>query len=140
VKTKGTRIADLPARDLTHIFYAFGDVRSDGLAGIDDPGTNFEELARLKALNPHLKLAISIGGWTGSGRFSDIALTDSSRRRFVGSAVDLFIRQRPGLFDGIDMVRLKKHGRAFLTMAFGGPNEYEGRDLRARTAERWARA
>jgi chitinase len=103
VKTKGTRIADLPARDLTHIFYAFGDVRSDGLAGIDDPGTNFEELARLKALNPHLKLAISIGGWTGSGRFSDIALTDSSRRRFVGSAVDLFIRQRPRLFDGIDI-------------------------------------
>lgn len=36
-----------------------------------------------------------------------------------------------GLFHGIDMVRLKKHGRAFLTMAFGGPNEYEGRDLRA---------
>jgi len=36
-----------------------------------------------------------------------------------------------GLFNGIDMARLKKHGRAFLTMAFGGPNQYEGRDLRA---------
>ena len=36
-----------------------------------------------------------------------------------------------GLFEGIDMARLKKHARAFLTMAFGGPNNYEGRDLRA---------
>ena len=35
------------------------------------------------------------------------------------------------LFEGIDMARLKKHARAFLTMAFGGPNAYEGRDLRS---------
>ncbi|MDB4871612.1 MAG: glycoside hydrolase family 18 protein [Gemmatimonadales bacterium] len=103
VGSKGTRIADLPARDLTHIFYAFGDVRSDGQAGIANQGTNFDELARLKALNPHLKVAISIGGWTGSGRFSDVALTDSSRRRFGRSAIDLFIRQQPGVFDGIDI-------------------------------------
>jgi hemoglobin len=31
---------------------------------------------------------------------------------------------------------LKKHARAFLTMAFGGPNDYQGRDLR--TAHRKA--
>ncbi len=35
------------------------------------------------------------------------------------------------LFEGIDMTRLRKHARAFLTMAFGGPNHYQGRDLRA---------
>jgi chitinase len=103
VSTKGTRIADLPARDLTHIFYAFGNVEANGLAGVDDPGTKFHELAALKAKNPHLKVAISIGGWTGSGRFSDIALTDSTRERFTASAIDLFIRQYPGLFDGIDI-------------------------------------
>src|SRR2546428_9847066 len=34
------------------------------------------------------------------------------------------------LFAGVDMARLRKHARAFLTMAFGGPNQYEGRDLR----------
>jgi hemoglobin len=34
------------------------------------------------------------------------------------------------LFAGIEMTRLRKHARAFLTMAFGGPNQYEGRDLR----------
>ena len=35
------------------------------------------------------------------------------------------------LFEGIDMARLRKHARAFLTMAFGGPNQYGRRDLRA---------
>jgi len=103
VSSKGTRIAELPARDLTHIFYAFGEVRDDGKAGVPNPGSNFDELALLKTRNPHLKLAISIGGWTGSGRFSDVALTDSSRRLFAQSAIDLFIRQHPGLFDGIDI-------------------------------------
>ncbi|HEY8831041.1 MAG TPA: glycoside hydrolase family 18 protein [Gemmatimonadaceae bacterium] len=103
VTSKGTHIADLPARDLTHIFYAFGDVRSDGKAGVENPGTNFDELARLKSRFPRLKLAISIGGWTGSGRFSDVALTDASRRLFAESAIDVFILQHPGLFDGIDI-------------------------------------
>jgi chitinase len=103
VGSKGTQISDLPARDLTHIFYAFGDVREDGLAGIADTADKFDQLARLKTRNPHLRFSISIGGWTGSGRFSNIALTDSSRRRFTSSAIDLFIRQHPGLFDGIDI-------------------------------------
>jgi chitinase len=103
VNSKGTRIADLPARDLTHIFYAFGDVGANGQAGVANPGSNFDELAKLKARNPNLKLAISIGGWTGSGRFSDVALTDSSRKLFAQSAIDLFVRQHPKLFDGIDI-------------------------------------
>jgi hemoglobin len=40
------------------------------------------------------------------------------------------------LFAGVDMTRLKKHAHAFLTMVFGGPNHYQGRDLR--TAHRRA--
>ena len=103
VNSKGTRIADLPARDLTHIFYAFGDVGPDGLASVANTGSNFDELAKLKGRYPHLKVAISIGGWTGSGRFSNVALTDSSRRLFAQSAIDLFIRRQPALFDGIDI-------------------------------------
>jgi truncated hemoglobin YjbI len=35
------------------------------------------------------------------------------------------------LFESVEMARLKKHARAFLTVAFGGPNHYQGRDLRA---------
>jgi hemoglobin len=34
------------------------------------------------------------------------------------------------LFQGVDMAKLKKHARAFLAMAFGGPNTYGGRSLR----------
>jgi chitinase len=118
VKSKGTRIADLPAKDLTHINYAFAKLDSDGRVVLSDPcvdigvcvppatadsGGNFAALARLKALNPHLKLAVSIGGWTDSGRFSDAAFNELSRRVFARTAIDLFIRQRPGLFDGIDI-------------------------------------
>lgn len=118
VRSKGTRIAQLPAKDLTHIFYAFAKIGNDGRVTLGDPcvdagvcesapavgsGGNFAELERLKLRNPHLKLVVSIGGWTGSGKFSDAALTDSSRRLFAESAIDVFIRQRPGLFDGIDI-------------------------------------
>ena len=118
VRSKGTRIADLPARDLTHIFYAFGKLGPDGRAALGDPcldigvcdstpavypGGNFAELRKLKARFPHLKLLVSLGGWTGSARFSDAALTDSTRRLFAESAIDVFIRQSSGLFDGIDV-------------------------------------
>ena len=118
VRSKGTRIAQLPARDLTHILYAFGKLGSDGRVTLGDPcmdigvcesgtavneGGNFAELRRLKADNPHLKLVVSLGGWSGSARFSDAALTDSTRRLFAESAIDVFIRQTSGLFDGIDI-------------------------------------
>jgi chitinase len=118
VRSKGTRIADLPAKDLTHIYYAFAKIGNDGRVVLSDPcvdigkcdstaavnpGGNFAELEHLKGLNPLLMLAISIGGWTDSGKFSDAALTGASRRLFCESAIDLFIRQRPGLFDGIDI-------------------------------------
>ena len=122
VRTKGTSIAQLPAKHLTHIFYAFALIARDGSVGLGDrcvdvgacarnsqlplpttPRGNFGELQRLKRRYPHLKVAISIGGWGGSARFSDAALTDSARRRFSQSAIDLFIRHWPGLFDSIDI-------------------------------------
>ena len=133
VNSKGTSIASLPARDLTHIFYAFANIDGKGQVVLGNPcidvgecsraskdssdlatcrvdcnmvaspGGNFGELERLKARNPHLKLLISVGGWTWSGRFSDAALTAESRRKFTESALDLFIRRSPRLFDGIDI-------------------------------------
>jgi hemoglobin len=33
-------------------------------------------------------------------------------------------------FDGIDMVRQKQKQVAFLTMVFGGPHQYSGKDMR----------
>lgn len=54
----------------------------------------------------------------------------------VDAAVDRFYRKvlsddhlRP-FFDDVDMDRQRAKQKAFLTMVFGGPNNYDGRDLR----------
>src|SRR5712691_3840532 len=69
----------------------------DGVA--DDPSNpnqhlfgNFNQLLKLKAAHPNLRVEISIGGWTGSTYFSDAAATGASRRAFVKSCIDLFIK------------------------------------------------
>jgi hemoglobin len=55
----------------------------------------------------------------------------------VEAAVDLFYRKVLSddrvsrFFDGVDMDRQIGKQKAFLTMAFGGPHNYTGRDLRA---------
>jgi len=71
---------------------------------------NFNQLLKLKAINPNLRVLISLGGWTESYRFTDVARTDESRRAFVSSCIDMFIKGRfadgivaPGVFDGIDV-------------------------------------
>lgn len=117
----GERIQEIAADHLTHVIYAFGAIAPDGRAVLGDAcldtghcstaadsaragvGGNFAQLQRLEQRHPHLRTLISIGGWTGSGRFSDIARTDSSRRRFVDSVLELYIRSVPGLFDGVDV-------------------------------------
>ena len=126
VRSKGTRTDALPADRLTHVIYAFANIDSAGRAVLGDPcldaglcpgataarepqprgepvGGNFGALAALKARHPHLEVLIAVGGWTWSGRFSDVALTDSSRSAFAASAVELFLRRWPGVFDGIDV-------------------------------------
>jgi chitinase len=79
---------------------------------------NFQQLKALKDLYPNVKVLISLGGWTWSRYFSDAALTESSRERFVASCIDLFIKGNlpepgwggmggpgaaAGVFDGIDI-------------------------------------
>ena len=63
-------------------------------------GGNYNLLVDLKATNPDLKTLISVGGWTLSGQFSDIALTPASRAAFVNDCVDFMITYG---FDGIDI-------------------------------------
>ncbi|GAA3200279.1 glycosyl hydrolase family 18 protein [Actinocorallia longicatena] len=74
----------------------------DGVADKwDDPlRGNFGQLKRLKALNPHLKVNMSIGGWTWSKYFSDAALTDASRKAFVSSCIDMFLKGNLPVGDG----------------------------------------
>jgi hemoglobin len=54
----------------------------------------------------------------------------------VNAAVDIFYRKVLAddsiskFFDTTDMEEQHKKQKAFLTMAFGGPNEYTGKDMR----------
>ncbi len=93
-------MSDLPASQITHINYAFSQINWEGEVSIYDSWAaieksfgkdtwetplrgNYHALQVLKTQNPHLKTLISVGGWTLSQRFSDIALTDESRLKFA---------------------------------------------------------
>src|SRR5215203_3779070 len=120
-KSKNFTPGDIRADKLTHINYAFGLIDEDGLAMLQDaeadigkpyPGDsdhpaalkgNFYQLALLKERYPHLKTMISMGGWTGSGRFSDAVATEEKRQAFAASCIELFLTRWPGVFDGIDI-------------------------------------
>jgi chitinase len=124
------------AAGLTTINYAFGGVSqagtctsldtwadfqrpfaaSESVDGVADaPGQalngNFNQLRKLKAMFPNLRVVMSLGGFTGSTFFSDVALTPASRQAFVASCLDMFIRgslptgagAAAGVFDGIDI-------------------------------------
>lgn len=95
-------IEAIPAHQLTHLNYAFADIR-DGAIAVGRPatdGANFEKLRRLKRKHPRLQTLIAVGGWEWSGGFSDAALTPASRAKFAASGVD-FVRRHG--FDGIDI-------------------------------------
>lgn len=111
------QVADIPAEKLNVVNYAFADVSEQGEVCVYDswaavekafPGDtwdqplrgNYNQLLKLKALYPHLVTMISVGGWTLSGRFSDAALTESSRNRFALSAMTFITRYG---FDGVDI-------------------------------------
>lgn len=91
------------ASKLTHINYSFANISSDlkvtlGYPDIDP--SNFSKLNALKQTNPNLKTLISIGGWSWSGKFSDVALTEASRTTFADSCVNFIVQYG---FDGIDL-------------------------------------
>ena len=93
----------IDAKRLTHINYAFANISEDLKISIGDPYidlSNFNKLNSLKEANSNLKTLISVGGWTWSDKFSNVALTESSRNVFADSAVDFIIKHG---FDGIDV-------------------------------------
>jgi chitinase len=85
------------AAKLTHVNYAFANVSQDGrcfeanIPGEGDAWADYQ-LRKLKARYPHLRVLLSIGGWTWSTYFSNAAHTSASRRAFVASCIDLFIK------------------------------------------------
>jgi len=106
---RGLDFNSIQAGKLTHINYAFANVIDGKVAfgtaetTIDDTELNagdLIELQELKKINPRLKILVSVGGWTWSGNFSDVALTESSRKIFAASAVDFLKKYK---LDGIDI-------------------------------------
>ncbi|HKN56851.1 MAG TPA: glycosyl hydrolase family 18 protein, partial [Amycolatopsis sp.] len=90
----------------------------DGVAdtGWEPLRGNFNQLKKLKVKYPNLKVLVSLGGWTYSKYFSDVAATDASRKKFVASCIDTWIKGNiapyggaggpgtaAGIFDGIDI-------------------------------------
>ncbi|WP_245657344.1 glycosyl hydrolase family 18 protein [Herbidospora mongoliensis] len=114
------------AAKLTHILYAFGNVQNgqctisdsyadydmaytaansvDGVADTWDAGAlrgNFNQLRKLKAMYPGLKVIFSIGGWTYSGGFTQAAANPAA---FANSCYNMVEDPRwADVFDGIDI-------------------------------------
>ncbi|SMF51626.1 glycoside hydrolase family 18 protein [Pseudobacteriovorax antillogorgiicola] len=62
---------------------------------------NFGQLKKLKESHPNLKVLPSIGGWTLSDPFFELAKDPMLRARFVKSSID-FLKQYQ-IFDGLDI-------------------------------------
>lgn len=95
-------VDNIEANKLTHINYAFVDIKKGEafLSNEKTDSTNFRKLNLLKAQNPNLKILISIGGWAWSENFSDAVLTDSSRKVFAKSSVEIIKKYN---LDGVDI-------------------------------------
>lgn len=95
-------VDEIDALKLTHINYAFVNVQDSMafLTNLTTDSINFRKLVGLKKINPDLKIVPSIGGWAWSENFSDAVLTESSRKKFAKSSVDI-VRQYD--LDGVDI-------------------------------------
>jgi GH18 family chitinase len=116
VYARNYQVADIPAGKLTHVNYAFANISDTGECVLFDPVAdvqtpypgdgggpvrgNFRQLQILKSQYPQLRTLLSIGGWTLSARFSDVALTATSRQQFAQSCVQLMLQFG---FDGLDV-------------------------------------
>jgi len=111
------QVADIPAQNLTHIIYAFAKISPSGQIALGEPWADiqkrfpgdrngqpyfgsFGQLQKLKIKHRHLQTLLAVGGWSLSGKFSDVALTDTTRQKFASSSVELVTRYG---FDGLDV-------------------------------------
>lgn len=89
--------------ELTVVNYAFAYVAPDGALVLDGGEKEAATLARLVALkdrDPALRVMISVGGWTRSNRFSDMATDAAMRARFIETTIAWLRSHR---FDGVDI-------------------------------------
>lgn len=89
---------------LTHLIYAFLEMRPDGTVDLGSPdvahSVNVEEetkksrnrlehLMNVAKFYPHIKIMFAVGGWENSQYFSKVAASSESRVKFIASIVKL---------------------------------------------------
>ncbi|KLU85768.1 chitinase 1 [Magnaporthiopsis poae ATCC 64411] len=102
----------IPVSEITHVQYAFADIKEDGSvvssdeyadtqkafadsggggssSGTKDAHGMVEQLYRLKQENRHLKVLLSVGGFKWSPKFAPVAADATKRATFVSTAVKL---------------------------------------------------
>jgi chitinase len=118
-------VSQLPADKLSHILYAFIALCGDNSGANETMQkaiavacegkkpysaviynekaaiTEFAAFKKLKQQHPHLRVLPSFGGWTLSQPFHGMVRSESARKHFVQSAVDLIAKH--DVFDGIDI-------------------------------------
>jgi chitinase len=97
------QLSSVPVEKLTHLIYSHAVPTVEGdceMAHPDIDIPNLQSLNVLRLKNPKLLVLLSVGGWSGSRYFSDVAATPSARRHFSASCLRIVAKY--GL-DGIDI-------------------------------------
>jgi chitinase len=92
---------EINALALTRINYAFANIENGRMVpGFAKDQENFAFLESLKKQNPSLTVLVSVGGWLWSTNFSNVSLTQQSRKVFIQSVMDFLTRYN---LDGLDI-------------------------------------
>jgi len=73
----GYQVSQIPVQELARLIYSRAMPNAQGDCVFPHPDVDVPNLAELKTLrvrNPHLYILLSVGGWSGSEFFSDVAL------------------------------------------------------------------
>lgn len=103
VFTRETALApgQVDPKKLTRINYAFANIRGGRMVlGAPADAQNFALLTAMRNENPNLTVLVSVGGWLWSTNFSDMVLTEQSRRTFEDSVMEFLAQYN---LDGLDI-------------------------------------
>ncbi|KAJ3238124.1 hypothetical protein HDU81_008426 [Chytriomyces hyalinus] len=88
---------------ISAVNYAFYFVDKDGVVTSSDSWADSLNLPALRAQRinyPQLRTVAAIGGWTGSGHFSEVAASSVARTAFANNVLNLLDTEG---FDGVDL-------------------------------------